>query len=76
MSAYERDDKARTGAIQHQSLSCGIRGFEFGEVCGLGAESYIQGSHLIPLPLSKQGYHVGPIEDSRRVCVSYLTLIH
>lgn len=76
VNAYERNDKARTAAIQHHGLSCGVCGFKFADVYGPAAESYIQIHHLKPLASIKQEYRIDPAKDLLPVCANCHAVIH
>jgi 5-methylcytosine-specific restriction protein A len=76
VNAYERNDKARTAAIQHHGVSCGVCGFKFADVYGPAAENYIQVHHLKPLASIKQEYRIDPTKDLLPVCANCHAVIH
>lgn len=76
VNAYERNDKARTAAIQHHGVNCGVCGFKFADVYGPAAENYIQVHHLRPLASIKQEYRIDPIQDLLPVCANCHAVIH
>lgn len=76
VNRYERNQDARIECIKHHGVKCKVCGFDFEEVYGKIASSYIHVHHLKQLSEIKKQYRVDPINDLIPVCANCHSVIH
>ena len=73
---YERDRRARQKCIEHWGTTCGVCGFDFGDVYGPLGQGFIHVHHLRELAEIGEQYVIDPVKDLRPICPNCHAMLH